>query len=484
MRSVEAVSTDDLVNSLLNSVKSKSSSNSAGSASSSPASDSGSSASASSGSDSTADSPSTPSTVSKVSTPSTTPSPATPSPATPSPATSQSSGSKETVTGQQADSGDGGGGGAGLSIGIAIGVLALVVATLLFLRSRRRRRTQKETEPTPSPPAGATCLTVPAGRGFAPDQRELGMPEMSIELPPGEHLGFSKGFDVSYASSARSSASSNPYNPSLASSDGSVFNTVGGVSPTFSSRKMASYSYQYRSSSDGENGNANANGRSAGSTAFRLTQLAGSAASGRGGNTKLSRVPSGRTLSAADEYTELVTATNAKGHVDMETHSADFTQTGGPQNEMDISMGPDSERHMAGVPIRNSAVPIRNSAVPIRASAASAASDMSMGPDSPSEGRPKRSGSVYDTIPKLSGENMSSSIASSDATASQRSAAPSLGVMPLLQSMSSAESSDYGEDMTSERASSESTDSGNTQRSGSLIALNLETTDGTSEIAI
>ncbi|KAF4320066.1 hypothetical protein BBO99_00005932 [Phytophthora kernoviae] len=306
----------------------------------------------------------------------------------------------------------------------------------------------------PSPPAGATCLTVPAGRGFAPDQRELGMPEMSIELPPGEHLGFSKGFDMSYASSARSSASSNPYNPSLASSDGSVFNTVGGVSPTFSGRKMASYSYQYRSSSDGENGNTNPNGRSAGSTAFRLTQLAGSTASGRGGNTKLPRVPSGRTMSASDEYTELVTATNAKEQVDMETHSADFTQTGGRKNELDISMGPDSERHMPGVPIRSSAVPVR----------ASGASDMSMGPDSPSEGRPKRSDSVYDTIPKLSGENMSASIA--------------------LSSMSSTDSSDYGEDLSSERASSESTDSGNTQRSGSLIALNLETTDGTSEIAI
>ncbi|POM69960.1 Carbohydrate-binding protein, partial [Phytophthora palmivora] len=154
------------------------------------------------------------------------------------------------------------------------------------------------------------------------------MPEMSIELTPGE-LGLSKGFDMSHASSARSSAASNNFSASVASStDSSVFNTKGGVSPTFSNRKMASYSYQYRESE--ENSNAN----SANSTTFHLTGLIGngSTASGRGGNP--SRAPGSRKLSAPDEYAELVTATNAHGQVDMQTPNqkpqvmhADFTQS-------------------------------------------------------------------------------------------------------------------------------------------------------------
>lgn len=352
------------------------------------------------------------------------------------------------------------------------------------------------------------------------------MPEMSIELPPGEHLGFTKGFDQSYASSARSSAASNPYSAS-ASSDGSVFNTMGGVSPTFSSRKMASYSYQYRASSD-EGLDAKpslASARSASSTTFRLSQLTSNR-----GNTKLERVPSGRTLSAADEYAEMVSATNAHQHVDMDadaaksTASADFTQsaasadftgfassnvtvvaanaaasktsTAAPAtsarsnaqpNELEMSMGPDSETNVRDVPIRVSATPST-----IRSS------EVSMGPDSPAEGRGKRSGSVYDSIPKLSGENMAATVAeeenmsasflseTSETDDEQHAGAPSLGMLPLLQSMSSAESSDYG-DFSSERGSSDSTystDSGSTQRAGSLIALNLEAKDGASEIAI
>ncbi|GMF23081.1 unnamed protein product [Phytophthora lilii] len=529
MRSVADVSTDDLVNSLLNSVTSSTSSPSTSTSSPSTSTTSTSTSTTSKSAASTSwstssslasasHSASSASSDSETKAPATTSpatkSPATETPATTSPAASSSGSNNETATGGATDgSGDGGSGGVALSIGIAIGVLALVVATLLFLRSRRKRA-QKARDSACSPPAGATCLTVPADRGFK-QERELGMPEMSIELPPG-HLGFSqsKGLDMSYASS-RSSATSNQYNASVASStDSSVFNTMGGVSPTFSSRKMASYSYQYRESEDGPSTNANpslSSARSAGSTAFRLTGLNGSnAACGRGGNTKLTRVTSGRTLSAADEYAELVTATNAQGKVDMAAHApspqvmhADFTGSATSLNEMEISMGPDADNHSFLAPL-----PTRKTPASTQAQAVARASEVSMGPDSPVSGREKRTGSVYDTIPNLSGEKMSASSRSSEedpnamstasflsessisSTSSRDSVATSargsayVSSMPLLQQLSSAEDSDYGEDLTSERASTESSDSANTTRSGSIIALNLEAKDGCSEIAI
>ncbi|KAG3110662.1 hypothetical protein PI124_g10184 [Phytophthora idaei] len=522
MRTVADVSTDDLVNSLLNSVTTGGSSTSSTtsttpststttstaktSAPSSTSATASSSASAShSASSSSNDAP--PATDAPEAT-----TPATTAPVTtaPSPADSSSTGAGDTKTKGTTEGSDDGGGGAGLSIGIALGVLALVIAALLFLRSRRKRA-QKERESASSPPAGATCLAVPAGRGFKKEQ-ELGLPEMSIELTPGE-LGMSKGFDMSYASSTRSSATSQPYNPSLASStDSSVFNTRGGVSPTFSNRKMASYSYQYRESE--ENGNANPNMSSAcsnDSTTFHLTGLIGNGAtaSGRGPSNQTR----GRKLSAPDEYAELVTATNAHGKVDMNARNqspqvmhADFTQSTASQNEMNISMGPDVDNHsfLAPLPTRPAPAPAKTRQAPtiVRAS------EESMGPDSPVAGRGKRTGSVYDTIPNLSGEKMSASTRSSvedpnamssasflsessiSSTSTRDSAATSargsayVSSMPLLQQLSSADDSDYGEDVTSERASTESSDSANTARSGSLIALNLEAKDGCSEIAI
>jgi len=111
---------------------------------------------------------------------------------------------------------------------------------------------------------------------------------------------------------------------------------------------------------------------------------------------------------------------------------------------------------------------------------------------------------VYDTIPNLSGEQMSASCRSSEedpnamstasflTESSVSSASPRdssvrgsgyVTSMPLLQQLSSAEDSDYGEDLSSERSSSASTDSAN-PRAGSLIAMNLEAKDGCSEIAI
>ncbi|KUF94135.1 60S ribosomal protein L10a-1 [Phytophthora nicotianae] len=124
--------------------------------------------------------------------------------------------------------------------------------------------------------------------------------------------------------------------------------------------------------------------------------------------------------------------------------------------------------------------------------------------------RGKRTGSVYDTIPNLAGEKMSasastrssvedpnamstasflsessiSSTSTRDSVATSARGSAYVSSMPLLQQLSSADDSDYGEDMSSERASTESSDSANTTRSGSLIALNLEAKDGCSEIAI
>ncbi|KAK1937879.1 hypothetical protein P3T76_009616 [Phytophthora citrophthora] len=523
MRTVADVSTDDLVNSLLNSVTSGASSTSTSDSTpststtttrtSAPSSASASESAASASASHSASSSSNDATSTK-----TTDAPETTSPATTAPPTAQVSASSSTGSGETATKGasegsdsGGGGNGVGLSVGIAIGVLALVVATLLFLRSRRKRA-QKARESAMSPPmGGATCLAVPADRGFKKEQ-ELGMPEMSIELTPGE-LGMSKGFDMSYASS-RSSATSQQYNPSIASStDSSVFNTKGGVSPTFSNRKMASYSYQYRESEDNATNANTSSARSNDSTTFHLTGLIGNGATASGrGPSNAARAPGSRKLSAPDEYAELVTATNAHGHVDMNAQNqspqvmqADFTQSATSQNDMGISMGPDNDNQsfLAPLPTRAAPAPAQPRQGPVIR-----ASEESMGPDSPVAGRGKRTGSVYDTIPKLSGEKMSVSSRSSEedpnamstasflsessisSTSTRDSAATSargsayVSSMPLLQQLSSADDSDYGEDYSSERASTESTDSANTTRSGSLIALNLEAKDGCSEIAI
>ncbi|KAE9328132.1 hypothetical protein PF001_g1578 [Phytophthora fragariae] len=507
---VSTVSTDDLVNSLLNSVTSTTSSPSTSSTTSPPSTstttnDSASAPASASTSHSAASSSPSSSPSSASSSDAQAPNPFTEAPAaeteTPAPEsqTSEGSNSETNAGGAASASTDGGddGNGAALSIGIAVGVLAPVVVTLLFLRSRRKRANKRLDESTWSPPAGATCLTVPADRGFK-QEHELGMPEMSIELAPNQ-LGLSKGLDISYASSRSSANSNNQYNASVASSsDGSVFNTQGGVSPTSSNRKMASYSYQYRESEEGGGAKSNS------SNTFHLTGLIGngSTASGRGAATP-KRGPGGRKLSAPDEYAELATTTNAQPKVDMnaldrtpQVMHADFRQS----SNMNISMGPDAadnQSFLAPLP----AVASKARPTQTRAPSDVRASEMSMGPDSP-VARGKRTGSVYDTIPNLTGEKMAASYRSSEdpremstasflsessisststrdsvATSARSSAyAPS---MPLLQQLSSAEDSDYGDDLSSDRSS----DSANA-RPGSLIALNLEAKDGCSEIAI
>ncbi|RLN14724.1 hypothetical protein BBJ28_00015662 [Nothophytophthora sp. Chile5] len=314
------------------------------------------------------------------------------------------------------------------------------------------------------------------------------MPEMSIELPPptARFTSSSKGGDPSIRSSAfssvRSSASShNPYSASTTSScDSSVFNTVGGVSPNSSNRKMGGFAYQYRASNDSEAPST----RSAGSTTFRLTQLAGAMSSGRGGTTKLSRVPSGRTLPSANEYEELQSATNAQSAaytVEME-HVVEMSAPVGSHKPADDS------------------------------------SEINMDPDAV-VGRNKRTGSVYDTIPALAGESMSppashmspappattytAPAASRSEPSGHRRAPPPppppmaplppmeatepgsyVSELPMLQALSSASESDYGEDHSTQRASTTSTDSGNTTRSGSLIALIEAKDGGGSEVAI
>ncbi|RLN95516.1 hypothetical protein BBJ28_00009423 [Nothophytophthora sp. Chile5] len=243
---------------------------------------------------------------------------------------------------------------------------------------------------------------------------------------------------------------------------------------------MGGFAYQYRASNDSEVPST----RSAGSTTFRLTQLAG-ANSGRGGTTKLSRVPSGRTLASADEYEELQSATNAQ--------STAYTV------EMD---------HVVEM-----SEPIRSH------NPADDSSDINMDPDAAVVGRNKRTGSVYDTIPALAGESMSppashmspapssttytSPVASRPEPSGHRRPPPPppppmaplppmeaaepgsyVSELPMLQSLSSASESDYGEDHSTQRASTTSTDSGNTTRSGSLIALIEAKDGGGSEVAI
>ncbi|CAH0519484.1 unnamed protein product [Peronospora belbahrii] len=394
----------------------------------------------------------------------------------------------------------------GLAIGVSLGVLVLVIAILLFLRSRRKRH-EKNRKSVHSPPAGATCLTVPAHRGFK-KEHELGMPEMSIELSPDE-LGLSKGFDVSYASSARTSTASNQLNTSVASStDSSVFNTKGGLSPTFSNRKMASYSYHYRESE----GNGNGNSQFASSTTFHLTGMIGNGHASSRGLYNSSRVPRSRKLSAPDEYAELITATNAHGKMNVEslnespqTVYADFTQSSVSENEMDISMGPDEDNHSFLAPLPPPPAPVRPRPMPM----VPRTSEESMGPDSPMARRSKRTGSVYDTIPNLSGERISTLARTSDenshtmstasfmsessisSTSTRDSAATSacgsafVSSVPIMQ-LSNVDDSDYGEVPSSERPSSASESSGSTNmaRSGSLIALNLEGKGASSEVAI
>uniref|UniRef100_M4BW63 Uncharacterized protein n=1 Tax=Hyaloperonospora arabidopsidis (strain Emoy2) TaxID=559515 RepID=M4BW63_HYAAE len=341
---------------------------------------------------------------------------------------------------------------------------------------------------------------------------------MSIELSPG-NLGLSKGFDMSFASSTRSSQSTSfQPNTSVASStDSSVFNTKGGVSPTtaFCSRKVGgSFSYQYRESEDEKRPIA---ADLAASTTFHLTGLIGngqtSSRGGGGGGLNQSRAAkSGRKLSAPDEYAELVTTTNAHGNVDHLMHprgspmremvmQADFTQSGFSQNELEVSMGPDGDNFnfVASLPVK------RAPGMAVRAS------DESLGPDSPLARSGRRPGLAYDALSSVSRDKRSAlrhqqmgtevdlnamstvsflSESSISSTSTSDSLTTSLHVsayepcMPLLQQLSSAGDSDYGEEIVSDRVSLASSEDAKMARSGSLIALKLEANSGSSEIAI
>ncbi|CEG46532.1 uncharacterized protein PHALS_02932 [Plasmopara halstedii] len=501
MRAVAAVSTDDLVNSLLDSVT-------AGSSSSTPSTNATdltsirNSTSPSFNAAFSSTSQSAPSSASSdTESSSSTDAPEVISLITPAPALNDGSLfiSDNSEANDLNKSSGNGRGNTGLSIGISLGVLAIMVAALLYFKSRRRHA-QKEHESAAVPATGNTPMTVPSDRGFK-RERDLGIPEMSIELAPGE-LGMSKGFDTSYASSSRSSVASQHYNLSLASSCSGLFNTKGGVSPTSSSHKLTSYSYQYRESE--EKGSGNNNQSTTGNSTLHLTGLIGNGATASGrGPSNSSR---SRKLSAPDEYAELITATNAQAEVNMSVHDQSsqgiyhsLTQSSASQNEMDISMGPDDSFIAPLPPKALSSRVAKRLAVTV-----GRASEESMGPDSPIIGR---TDTVYDTIPTLSGEKMSvsarssvenmhfmsaasfmskSSASSASTRDSMTTSACSSAYLPsnsLLQQFSRTTDSDYGEDLTSERVSTESTESANTARSGSLIALNLDAKDS-SEIAI
>ncbi|TDH72567.1 hypothetical protein CCR75_007780 [Bremia lactucae] len=490
MRTVAAISTDDLVNSLLDSVTSGSSSKHSSDATLSTstmpsvASAWNTESPIHSSSSSTQNDVEVPDSVDAI------------RPAV-SPAPTGADSSSKNSTNIVLDQSDGGDLSAGLYVVIVLGILALVLAAVLFYRSRQRHA-RKDIELADSPTVGAAHITVPSDRGFK-RERELGMPEMSIELTPGD-LGRSKGFDTSYVSSTRSSNTAQQYNLSLASNgDGSVFNTKGGVSPTGSHRKVTSYSYQYSESEDSGNPHV----ASAGSTTFHLTGLIGSGAavSGRGRN----NISRSRKLSAPDEYAELTTATNAQGQIQMhESYSSphetrtDLTQSSSSSNELDISMGPDDDNHSFLGPLPTHGPP----AIAIK-HANLRASDESMGPDSPITKRGKHPNLMYDTVPFSTGNPLAtsqssmenfhdrsstsvlsassvSSISNRDSMATAVSRSAYVASVPLLQHPSTY----YGEDLSSERASTESTDSANTTRSGSLIALDLKAKGSCSEIAI
>ncbi|CAI5738152.1 unnamed protein product [Peronospora destructor] len=387
MKTVANVSTDDLVNSLLRSVTTTNTLNGVNSTTK-PLELTASSSSSTSSSDSQSENPSSQEEDSDLSPVTNNASSLPPSPTSVSPPTARE------VTGTTSDDKDSG---VMLSIAITVGILLLVVAALFFLRSQRKRPPKKRNSVI-TPPAGVTSMTVPVHRGFK-DERNLGMPEMSIELSPGD-LGTFKSFDVSCVSSARTSTASNQRfdNSNVSSTDSSVFNTRGGLSPTLSNRKMNSYSYHYRESE--ENGNVHANPHLATtSTMFHLTGLIGNGqASGRSNNASLLRIPAGRKLSAPDEYAELVTATNAHTEMDMDSYiqsskqHAGFAQSTTNQDEMDRSMGPDDDHSLLPpLPTRAAMAPTRVAITPTRAvltptrskPMVARASEESMGPDSP-----------------------------------------------------------------------------------------------------
>lgn len=376
-----------------------------------------------------------------------------------------------------------------LSLGISLGVLALVFAILLLMRSRRRHVHKDHDSNAPSA-AGLTPMTVPPDRGFK-RERELGLPEMSIELAPGE-LGMTKGFEMSCTSSTRSSVASQHL--SVASSGSGLFNTKGGVSPTSSNLKLTSYSYQYRESE--EKGNGNNMLSTAGGTTYHLTGLIGNGATINGSG------PSNRSrkLSTPDEYAELISATNAQDKVNMGGHDRPLQRTYGnfAHSDMDISMGPDEDTYAFIAPLPPKAPSPQ--ILKISKLTNSRASEESMCPDSPvakrgknqmpsahlnGENRPtsSQSSSGSASVASFMTRSSVSSISTGDSMIASACDSAYLPTVHFLQQLARSSVNDYGEDLTPERASTESTDSANTARSGSLIALNLDAKDG-SEIAI
>ncbi|CAI5702293.1 hypothetical protein KXD40_005164 [Peronospora effusa] len=494
MKSVADVSTDDLVNSLLQSVTTDTTTNGPNSITKpieSTASSSSSSGSLQSPNPSTL--PDTSALSPVTSAPSSSPAPVTP------PAAKDVTPDK--VIGSTSTDKDGNG--TLLSIGITMGVLFFVIAALFCLRLQRKRPQKKRTSVS-TPPLGVASMTVPVHRGFKNEQ-DLGMPEMSIELSPGE-LGLSKGFDMSYVSSTRTSGASNQQfdNSNASSTDSSVFNTRGGLSPTtFSNRKMNSYSYHYRESE--ENGNPNVNPQLATSTMFHLTGLIGNGhASGRGNHANSLRIPAGRKLSAPDEYAELATATNAHAEMEMSSHiqspkqDAGFTQSTTSQDDMDISMGPDDNRsflaplltHAVPAPTRAIPAPTRAIPAPTRSKPMAArASEESMGPDSPAKLSTLLRSSDDDpnamSTASFLSESSISSVSTRDSFATSAHGSAYVSSIPLLQQSSKTDISGYA-DLSSDRASMGSLNTNtNMARPGSLIALNPEKAKGSSsEIAI
>lgn len=366
------VTAADLVDSLLNSISSTSGSASASSDSSASGSESASSSSASSSEDNATTAPVV-TTAAPVAT--------TATPATTAPSAS--------VTGV-ADEDDGGSGSAaGIGIGLAVAAVVMVACVFLYLR-RRKRLTSAKTR-----------------RQQFGNVDELGPAEPSIELPHPSHPLYRKSQDPGVrGSSMYSTSSSARFGGDGGHSTVSVFNTVGGVSPT--GRKYGASGYQFRTSSA--------------SSSSSSSSTRGSATIPTAAPTKLARVLSGHELPDEDSEYEQLNSTSAAaprpldGHHEPEQSSSVSTTSAtiGSISSLHDSASSDVFRHGDGLGERLRAQSRSGQAAPAAVDTSAASPppplnehEMEQAMDSSLiNGRTKRTGSVYDTIPTLAGEKM------------------------------------------------------------------------------
>lgn len=379
----------------------------------------------------------------------------------------------------------------------------MAACVFLYLRRRKRLRSTK------------------ARRAQFGGVDELGPPQPSIELPAPSRPLYRPSQDPGVRASSMLSTGS--------SRDGtSVFHTVGALSPN-SARKFGGSNYQFRASSLSS---ASSGSGSMVETADGSVHVVGAAAGqGRlapmaGGGRKLARVLSGREMDERDEdaaYAQL-RSTSAAAPTPL---GGDFTRdqsvlshasaASSGVNSLHDSASSDVFRHGDGLG-RANGQPQQSQQQPQQQSDAqlTQALDSSL-----ITGRTKRTGSVYDSIPALAGEQMHADAGASEPTEAPAAATAPTGrrapppppptgvaaflpppaegssfVAPLPTSLASLASADElefsldgarstasGRESTMSTTSSASSDSSGT-RGGSLIALAETTRENGHEIAI